>query len=98
MKLQEPITTDVPLCGLGDDYEPDVYFFPRWAASEAPEAIVKMVTTGVIMCFRASADCPGDPYITLALTIPEVRARAGFLDHAISLMDAELNVIRTWPV
>ena len=36
MKLQEPITTDEPLCGLGEDYEPDVYFFPKWVESEAP--------------------------------------------------------------
>ena len=93
LETQEPITIIEPILGLGEDYEPEIYALPIYYRSNAPERLRVICDRPETVVFRAEADCPagftriqwGSPNDFIAPGTP------------VSLADADLNILRTWP-
>ena len=93
-ELQEPITTIEPILGLGEDYEPEIYALPIYYRSLAPAPLMTLCDQPQTVVFRAEADCPKG-FTRIQWGTPDEFAAPGV---PVSLADASLNILRTWPV
>lgn len=99
-EVREPKSVDLeaPLLGLGEDYEQEIYAFPKYDRSQAPMEFVRLVEGGTIAGFLCAADCPPTPNSVRFMSVDEIKAHRGRLDRQVAVMDAELNILKTWPL
>lgn len=92
---REPKSIDLeaPLLGLGEDYEPEVYAMPFYAAPNPFRAEL------AVKIFKAEKDVPPHPNLLGChwVTIEDIKRIPGKETRA-DLCDAKLNILKTWPL
>ena len=103
LETQEPITTIEPILGLGEDYEPEtvwVGIVTGALASQMPQPTFRVYPSEADCRIGTPKEFPQFPLVRVITdTIERVRGRVPrFGTTTIALVDADLNIIRTWPV
>ena len=94
LETQEPITTIEPILGLGEDYEPEIYALPIYSQYVVPINLRELCDRPLTVVFRTECDCPPG-YKSIEWNTPKNLSRPGC---PVVLADADLNIIKTWPV
>lgn len=109
LETQEPITLETPLCGLGEDYQPfelderDELFFPLWKTKPTNlEGLEGFGRGGQPLGFLASETeaMRLSPSRVVKHTLESARHLAAShpKSSCVALIDANLNILKTWPI
>lgn len=92
-ELQEPITLVEPICGLGEDYEPEVV----WTAYTPIVGLPLPPRYGI--CFESEEASRANGGPRNKYTIPEACELARKTGHVgIGVLDINCRVVASWPL